>query len=329
MPDRKHRWVRPAIPTFILLLLAQGWCGCGDSGPSGPGPGPDPGPGDGPSLIITRILDGQTKVIHDSAPDWTTNDDWVVFTAGPGSIIWKISTDELHRTSPVTNPDDDNWLVGGYVPFGMEHGQIGYFQGLLPGDFGMHIMRASPEQASGSPAPIIEHRLSGVAVGLPLNQLSSPRTMSFDAQGHLGIGTWTSTWFLEWLERDQESLLLSRPATGLEEATDFRVSRTGRRVGYVTGEGIVHWMMFEAEETHPLTQGSHPSFDSTGELIGYAGPSGVDYIVRNISDGTTVLYTGSSGLVLIRPVMSWDGTQIVFLGEDEGQLSLYTAELKN
>jgi len=222
-----------------------------------------------------------------------------------------------------------NWLLGGYTPFALSEGRIGYFQGLLPGDFGMHFMAADSIQTNGAPAPSIVRRFSGVAVGLPANQISSPRALTVDIHARRAVGTWNSIWFMEWSDRDQETFLLTRPATGLEDATDFRISRSGQHVAYVSVQGVVHWMPFEADETHPLTAGSHPSFDGTGGLVGHLGISGVDYIVRDITEGTAILFAGSSGLHLQKPVLSWDGTRIAFVAEDGGQLSLYMAELQD
>jgi len=102
-------WSFLAIPLIVLLGLS----GCSDTGPASLGPGPDPGPGDEPTLVVTRLVDGSVYAVHNTAPDWVEQDDWIVFTSGPGSIVQKVSTDDRNRVVTVTDPDDDNWFPSG------------------------------------------------------------------------------------------------------------------------------------------------------------------------------------------------------------------------
>ena len=319
----------------VVRRLALAWCcvilstsGCGSDDPATPGGNPDPDPPiDAPRAPRLLVSPDQLTVL-DVAPEWTDDDRWIVFTAGPGSIVWKILADDRSSLVAVTDPDLDHWILGGYSPCGLENGAIGYFQGLLPGSFGMHIMTADPATDHGNPAPEVLRTFSGVAVGLGENQISSPHELSFDAWGRRGIGTWQSTWFMHWLDRESDTVLLTRPATGLEDATGFRISRDGDHVAYRGTEGMVWWTPFNAEEAHPLGMGSHPSFNGAGTAIGYIAPNGHDYVLHPRDGGTPMTFSGEDRLVLLRATLSWGGDRVAFLVKSNVGFSVYTARLQ-
>ncbi len=323
--------LNPMLPllTTAALLVMLCLSGCGDNDPSGPGDDPDPVPPIDYLLSSHLLLSSEQLDILDRPPEWTDDDRWIIFTAGPGSIIWKVEAGTGASLIAVTDPDLDHWILGGYSPCGLEGGGIGYFQGLLPGSFGMHIMGAAASTVSGDPPPDILRTFSGIAVGLSENQISSPHELSIDAWGRRGVGTWQTTWIMHWQDREAESVLLTRPATGLEEATGFRISRDGEFVVYRNEEGVVTWIPFNAEEAHPLGPGTHPSFSGDGSQVGYTAPNGHDYVVHPRSGDDPVTYIGDAGIAPLRPTLSWAGDRIAFLVKNSTGTSLYVGHLEH
>lgn len=323
-PGARHRDVSGRLLCLLSLLVAASGCG-GD--PAGPGPQPGPGDDDG-TLRIVRLVPADSLLFHDSAPDWTEDDAWVVATASPGSILWKVRPDSSAATVPVTDPEGFQWLNAAYAPFGLYGGDIGFFQGLLINDFGMHLMHAGPDQVAGSPPASVLRRFGSGSVGLPPNRLSSPRALTVAADGRHAVGTWLETWFMEWRGDEPAPSLLVTPATGLQTAQDFRLDRSGDHLAYVGADGLVYWMRFGGDEAFRLATGLHPSFNADGTLLGYRSNNGFDYIVVELATGRSRAYLGGDGVALIRPILSWAGDRIAFLTRDEAGLGLAVAELR-
>lgn len=318
---------RSALACAVLVVSL--WAllpGCGDD-PAGPGPGPGPDPDGDASLEITLLTAADSLALLDSPPDWTEGDGWVLVTAGPGSIGWKIAADGLGPAAAVTDPSGFQWLNAAYTPFGLYGGGIGYFQGLVLNDFGMHLMQADTTAWEGHPTPTVLRRFASSSVGLPANQLSSPRALSVSADARRAVGTWLSTWLLDWQDMEPDPLLVVRPATGLENARDFRVDRSGERLTFVGGDGVVYWMLFNGDEAFRLSPGVHPSFSGDGSRLGYRSNNGFDYIVVDLATRATTVYVGSDAIALLRPVLSWSGDRIAFLRNREDGLGLGVAEL--
>ncbi|HPF34662.1 MAG TPA: hypothetical protein P5571_06640 [Candidatus Krumholzibacteria bacterium] len=323
-PGARHRDVTGRLLCLLSLLALAVGCG-GD--PSGPGPQPGPGGEDG-ALRILRLIPADSLAFHDAPPDWAEDDAWILATAAPGSILWKVRPDSTAAAVAVTDRTGFQWLNAAYTPFGLAGGDIGFFQGLLLNDFGMHLMRAGADQADGQPPATVLRRFTGGSVGLPEGRISSPRALSVSADGRRAVGTWDATWFMDWQGDGEDPVLLVSPATGLQTAHDFRVDRSGRRLTYVGGDGLVYWMLFGADEAFRVATGVHPSFSGDGTRLGYRSNNGFDYIVVDLTTGTSRVYVGSSGVALIRPVLSWSGDRIAFLTRDEAGLGLAVAELR-
>jgi hypothetical protein len=315
------------LATAILCVLPT-FYGCGGGDPVDPGDGPDPVIIQKPELAARRLIDASTLDILDMAPTWTDDDRWILFNAGPGSIVWKVDPDGGADPQPVTDPEYVHWILGGYAPFALEDGAIGYFQGVLPGSYGMHLMSISQASVAGSHEAEIVRTFSGTSIGLPENQISSPRMLSMDVWARRGVGVWRSTWFLDWQESESGVILVTRPATGIEDATDFRISRDGEWVAYRDGQGIVTWIPFNAEEAHPLGPGRHPSFSGDGSRIGFVALNGHDYVVHRRDGGAPVVYNGVDLFEITSPVLSRAGDRIAFLSEDEEGVSLFVGRLE-
>jgi len=322
-PRRREAAARLILPWCLAALVA----GCGGD-PSGPGPGPGPDPDGDATLIITRLVPADSLAFHDASPDWTEGDAWILATAAPGSILWKTAADGSGEPIAVTNPRGFQWVNAAYAPFGIYGGDIGYFQGLLLGDFGMHLMRAGADQVEGEPPAAVLRRFSGTSVGLPPNQISSPRALSVSADGRRAVGTWLATWFMDWQDGGDEPTLVVSPATGLGAASDFRVDRAGRRLAFVGGDGLVYWMLFGGDEAFRIAPGLHPSFSGDGSRLGFRSNNGFDYILLDLATGTSRVYVGGDGVALLHPVLSWAGDRIAFLTRDEAGLGLAVAELR-
>ena len=320
--------IATALLTTTLLTVAFVLSGCDGGTPSGPGDGPDPVIPDDPILTSYELVSREHLTILDVAPDWTHDDRWIVFTAGPGSIVWKVKALPGAVPVPVTDPELDHWILGGYSPCGLQDGGVGYFQGLLPGSFGMHIMGADSTTIAGDPPPEVLRTFSGVAVGLAENQISSPHELSMDAWARRGVGTWLTTWFIHWQDREADSVMLTRPATGLEDATGFRISRDGDWVTYVAGTGNVFWMPFNADEAHLLAPGSFPSLNGDGDMVGYVAPNGHDYVIHPRDGSQPTTYTGPATIAPQRATLSWAGDRIAFLVKNDLGISLYVGTLE-
>jgi len=327
MRTKIHRTMSSLLTTTLLLVLVV-VCGCDGDGPGLPGDGPEPIEAKVPELIARRLVDFDRLDILEMAPTWTDDDLWILFNAGPGSVVWKIDPDGGADPVAVTDPENSHWILGGYAPFAMEKGRLGYFQGVLPGSFGMHLMSIGQDAVAGEPEAEILRTFLGTSVGLNFNQISSPRMLSMDIQAIRGVGTWKTTWFLNWFEQDDGPILITRPATGLEDASDFRISRDGDWVAYRDGTGTVWWIPFNAEEAHPLGEGSHPSFSGDGARVGFVTPNALDYVVYPREDGVPVLYKGVDFVNIQYPVLSTAGDRIAFLSENEEGVSLFVGRLE-
>ncbi len=322
--DRPHR--RSALFALAMVLVVAG---CGGDGPSGPGPDPDPDPQGDPAVVATLLVAADALPLIDSAPGWTDDGQWVLFTAGPGSIVWKVRADDPSVRIAVTDRDQDIWLLGGHSPCGLSSGRVGWFQGFVPNNFGMHIMGASAATAGGDPEPEILRTFAGPSVGLAPNQISSPSLLSFDREARRGVGTWSGTWFMHWEDREADSVLLTRPANGLEDCTDFRISPDGELVTYADPEGTIYWMPFNSVETTALGPGAHPSFSADNTLVGCTSGNGIDYVVRERLGPSSIVFGGAADTLLVKPVLSPDGERIAFLVDGDDGLSLHLGELRD
>jgi hypothetical protein len=327
MKTKIHTTMSALTATALLLVLVV-VCGCDGDDPGTPGGGPEPVVINVPELIARRLVNFDRLDVLEMAPVWSEDDQWILFNAGPGSVVWKIEVDGKAEPVAVTNPEHVHWILGGYAPFALDKGRVGYFQGVLPGSFGMHLMAIGLDAVAGEPEAEVLRTFLGPSVGLTDNQISSPRMLSMDAQAVRGVGTWHTTWFLRWFEQENGPILITRPATGLEDAVDFRISHDGEWVAYRNGAGMVSWIPFNAEEAHPLGAGHHPSFSGDGSKVGYVAPNAHDYVVYPREGGPPVLYKGVDLVDIEYPVLSMAGDRIAFLSESDEGISLFVGRLE-
>jgi len=304
-------------PLLLLPLLA---CN-GDRDPTDPGPGPDPGPGDGPYVAEIALVSPETDFLNDTAPDWSPDGRWIVFSAKLASSIWKVSTDPGALPILITDPDVTVWSDGSYTPGYLGDRRIYYYKGWIEGERSMRVMAADTNQVLAEPPPTVLRRFCGPDVGLSENQASSPHAFSMSQDGSRAVGKWRRVYTLYWSDRGGRQPPVSRNPEILDGSPSFRISRDGRRIVFENPEGMIAWMDFEGDDATIVDEGRYPSWRGDGGAIGYLAADGSGYVVRDLTSGAAVTYR-TSGAELRHATLSWDGDRIVYLNGGGERLSL-------
>lgn len=110
--SREGSSVRRGVPAIVLLMLAVGLAGCGDSGPSTPSA---PGPSSQPSPASTSAPSSALTVFTDSATGFSTTDlrdvqEQIVQLSSAGELIWTADGTRLPGYR-VTRPTGDGKVL--------------------------------------------------------------------------------------------------------------------------------------------------------------------------------------------------------------------------
>ncbi len=299
--------------TWLIAVVAL-WslAGCGGDGPSAPGGGVEPEPGEPLALTTTVLsLDEEHAPLQDRI-DWSDDDRWLLYAAGPGSGIFRVAVDGQSHPVPVSDPDDTSWLDADYSPVALRGGRVAFFHGWYRGDTRYHLLVADSSSIAGTGIAIL-HRFSPDLVGLSASQISSPQALTISADGNRAIGFWRAAYLLDWPAGDPDTAPTVRRLTTVTAAGDLALTRDGSRLVYRDGHGELVIEEIDVGNTPvPVGAGTLPAWDGTGERLVYLDPAG-RIVVWDLPDGRRTVHLPDTETPITALALSWAGDRIAML----------------
>ena len=306
-----------------LLLLG----GCRDGGSSTtPTTPPLPTPAEPRDLAAVPLETGERPPLRDRI-DWSDDDFWILYAAGPASSIWRIAADGASRPLPVSVQDTGGWLDADYAPCALAGGRVAFFHGWYGGDRRLHLL-ATPLAADPGESVTVLHRFPATAVGLAPEQASSPQSLTLAADGCVAAGQWQDAYLLSWPAATADAPLTVHLLEGTATPAALALSRDGSLLAYRNAEGQVAWGPVTAPESAvAIGAGDLPAWDGGGRRLAWLSPA-AEIMVWDREGDTLVPYRTRLPGPVVALALAWGGDRVALLVRGAPDLVLYVAPLQ-